>query len=164
MINSKKFIFKREILYTVNTTNEHENPEDEENNEVDLNQNHTHFILVDDGSCGSQGNEIEFRAKLENELRKGKSNIYYEKCRLSRLKRQISSLSDRNLELTDEEESEAHHNKENEDEELKPGLKKDIIPMVLIVIQGEWKILKVVEDAIKKNVPILVLAVRKNNF
>jgi hypothetical protein len=49
-------------------------------------------------------------------LRKGKSNIYYEKCRLSRLKRQISSLSDRNLELTDEEESEAHHNKENEDE------------------------------------------------
>jgi len=97
-------------------------------------------------------------------LRKGKSNIYYEKCRLSRLKRQISSLSDRNLELTDEEESEAHHNKENEDEELKPGLKKDIIPMVLIVIQGEWKILKVVEDAIKKNVPILVLAVRKNNF
>jgi hypothetical protein len=73
----------------------------------------------------------------------------------------MSNISDRNLEVTNEEESEENHNKENENEELKPGLKKDIIPMVLIVIQGEWTILKVVEDAIKKNVPILVLAVRK---
>lgn len=37
-----------------------------------MDPNHTHFILVDDGSVGEFGKEIEFRSRLEEELRKGK--------------------------------------------------------------------------------------------
>lgn len=40
--------------------------------DVALDPNHTHFLLVDDGSVGEFGVEIEFRAELENELRKGR--------------------------------------------------------------------------------------------
>ena len=54
-------------------------------NYLELDPNHTHFILVDDGSCGVFGKEIEFRAKLENELRKDISDIYYQKTRLKRV-------------------------------------------------------------------------------
>jgi hypothetical protein len=46
-----------------------------------LDPNHTHFILVDDGSDSQFGKEIEFRAHLENELRKGKSLKYYQQKR-----------------------------------------------------------------------------------
>lgn len=42
------------------------------NSDVLLDPNHNHFILVDDGSIGQFGKEIDFRAKLETELRKGK--------------------------------------------------------------------------------------------
>ena len=47
-----------------------------------LDMNHTHFILVDDGSENQFGKEIEFRANLENELRKGRSLKYYQQRRL----------------------------------------------------------------------------------
>jgi hypothetical protein len=53
-------------------------------NYLELDPNHTHFILVDDGSCGMFGKEIEFRAKLESELRKDISDIYYQKTRVRR--------------------------------------------------------------------------------
>ena len=42
-----------------------------------LDSNHTHFILVDDGSENQFGKEIEFRAKLEEEIRRGKSLEQY---------------------------------------------------------------------------------------
>ena len=48
-----------------------------------LDMNHTHFILVDDGSENQFGKEIEFRANLENELRKGRSLKYYQQKRLN---------------------------------------------------------------------------------
>lgn len=41
-----------------------------------MDPNHTHFILVDDGSVGSFGKEIEFRTRLEAELRKQKTNNF----------------------------------------------------------------------------------------
>ena len=138
------------------------NDEDSRLFETELNPNHTHFIFVDDGSCGIDGKEIEFRSKLENELRKGKSNFYYEKCRLSKRKRFVSETSDNYVEVGDEEHDYDFY--ENPNEELKPGLKKDIIPMVLIVVQGDWTTLAIVEDAIAKNIPVLVLAVKKILF
>lgn len=42
-----------------------------------LSPNHNYFILVDDGSQHEFGKEIEFRAHLESELRKGRSLKYY---------------------------------------------------------------------------------------
>jgi hypothetical protein len=40
-----------------------------EERSVPLNPNHNNFILVDDGSVGQFGVEIEFRTRLENELK-----------------------------------------------------------------------------------------------
>lgn len=56
-----------------------------------LDPNHTHFILVDDGSENQFGKEIEFRANLENELRKGRTLRHYQKLR--KTSRTTTSLS-----------------------------------------------------------------------
>ena len=58
--------------------------EEKANTDVLLDPNHTHFIFVDDGSEGQFGKEIEFRAHLEAELRRGKSLKYYENKRIRR--------------------------------------------------------------------------------
>jgi hypothetical protein len=46
-----------------------------------LDPNHNYFIFVDDGSREEYGKEIDFRVKLEEELRKNKllSNYEWEK-------------------------------------------------------------------------------------
>lgn len=49
------------------------------NNQVFLDPNHNHFILVDDGSVGAFGKEIEFRTRLETELRKQKISNNFQK-------------------------------------------------------------------------------------
>ena len=78
--------------------------------------------MIDDGTHNKYGGEIAFRANLENELRKGKSQKYYEN-RHKRNYRENGSYQ------------------ENDNNGLRRGLKKDIIPMVLIVVQGWLKIL-----------------------
>lgn len=110
---------KRDILYS--------KIHDEDNSSLksvaksELNTNHTHFILVDDGSCDAYGKEIEFRSKLENELRKGKSAAHYEK--LSFIRRKINDYEASTLENNPESESDEDESDINETFELKPGLK-----------------------------------------
>ena len=82
------------------------------------------------------GKEIEFRARLEAELRRGKLPEYYEKNR--REKRKNSYTSHR---TTTPEDSQSQ-----------------LIPMILIVVQGGPNTLLTVEESLKKNVPVLVLA------
>ncbi len=110
-----------------------------ENHDVLLDPNHTHFILVDDGSVDMFGKEIEFRARLEDELRKGKLAEYYEKKRKERKKSINNVLS---FDESDEDE-----------------FQNEYIPMILIVVQGGPNTLMTVEESLKENVPILVLAV-----
>ena len=85
--------------------------------------------MVDDGSNGTFGKEIEFRAKLENELRKDISAIYYEKKRKvenqKKLNRQSSVRGENVIENTNEEKI--------IDYNFKEGIKKGNVPMVLIV-------------------------------
>ena len=81
-------------------------------NDILLDPNHTHFIFVDDGSEGQYGKEIEFRSKLEDELRYGKDL------------NQIELNKDQNMEKLNQKEN----------IEIK-------IPMVLIVVQGDSKTL-----------------------
>ena len=71
------FFFEIPLFYAQQeiTENKKEQPK---NTDVILDPNHTHFILVDDGSEGQFGKEIEFRAHLEAELRKGRPLKYYE--------------------------------------------------------------------------------------
>ena len=97
---------------------------------VFLDPNHTHFILVDDGSQGNFGKEIEFRAHLEAELRRGKTSEFYAKKR---------------------RDHKADHKEASKNE-------TDNIPMILIVVQGGPNTLLTVEESLKKNVPVLVLA------
>lgn len=116
------------------------------NTDILLDSNHTHFILVDDGSEDKFGKEIEFRANLEKELRRGESLKYYERKRMRSRKASISGSAqiDDNTEF---------------DENSENGSRKDLVPMVLIVVQGGPNTLLTVEESIKQNVPVLILAV-----
>jgi transient receptor potential cation channel subfamily M member 2 len=113
-----------------------------------LDPNHTHFILVDDGSEGLFGKEIEFRAHLEAELRKGKSLRYYEKKFKRKRNMSDRSSTSNSRVLTDFE--------DDNDEEIS---RNESVPMVLIVVQGGPNTLLTVEESLKQNVPVLVLAV-----
>ena len=96
--------------------------------------------MVDDGSEGQFGKEIEFRAHLEAELRKGRPLKYYE--------------AQRNKKKYDEEESPI----ELEEDSLTE------VPMILIVVQGGPNTLITVEESLKQMVPVLVLAVSSSCF
>ena len=145
------FFYKAEIFYA---KKEREASEDADisyrsmrassinlNNDILLDPNHTHFILVDDGSEGQFGKEITFRAKFENELRRGKSLKYYETERLNQQFRFNNRASFR----AETEGLEKEH--------------KELIPMILIVVNGGPNTLLTVVESLKENVPILVLAV-----
>ena len=123
----------------------------------ELDPNHNHFILVDDGSDSQFGKEIEFRAKLENELRKGKSLKYYENRRSKRRSRPSGGGESSGEE--DQNENDEDDDEQNETEELKSGLNKDFVPMILIVVQGGPNTLLTVEQSLKQNVPVIVFAV-----
>lgn len=53
---------------------------DSPNDDLDLmlDPNHSHFILVDDGSNGYFDREIDFRSNFEAELRKGRNIRFYQ--------------------------------------------------------------------------------------
>lgn len=108
------------------------------NTDVYLDPNHSHFILVDDGSEGSFGKEIAFRAQLENELCQGRSLRDYQN------RRQKSTIT-----------SDLDFNNSSDDQK---------IPIILIVVQGGPYTLLTVEETLKKNKPVLVLAVEFKNI
>ena len=102
--------------------------------EPTLNPNHSHFILVDDGSEGRFGKEIEFRSKLEAELRKGKFILHYK---------------------------EIHGQSKNESFEESNQESPEKVPMVLICVQGGFYSLETIVISIEKNIPVLILAKSK---
>ena len=60
----------------------------EKENDLDpmLDPNHSHFILVDDGSEGQYGKEIQFRNELEVELCRGRNIGYYKEKTKSKIR------------------------------------------------------------------------------
>ena len=120
------FVKKKDVLYSIIHNEENES----HRNVAELDPNHNFFLLVDDGSSGSFGKEISFRAKFENELRKGRSSVHYENSSFMKRKNNECELS--MLENIPENESDDDDNDISETVELKSGLKKGIIPMVLI--------------------------------
>lgn len=83
--------------------------------------------MVDDGSNGSFGKEIEFRANLEKELRNGFSDFYYEKERnKSELKRRDSIYMPMQDGEIEEKYDENIEKKEN-------NVSANKVPLVLIV-------------------------------
>ncbi len=108
-------------------------------NKVLLDPNHNNFILVDQKLGAVFGQEIDFRLNLE--------------CHLS------------NQELLSNQEAlsgqEALTSQEATNEQVEKVLKlKEKIPLVLIVVNGGTNTLLTVNQAINKNVPILILAVK----
>jgi len=102
-------------------------------NKVLLDPNHNNFILVDQKLGAVFGQEIDFRLNLE--------------CNLS------------NQELLSNQE--ALSGQEATNEQVEKVLKlKEKIPLVLIVVNGGTNTLLTVNQAINKNVPILILAVK----
>lgn len=138
------------------------------NTDVLLDPNHTHFILVDDGSENQFGKEIEFRAHLEAELRKGRSLKYYESKRSQRLKRQQHQISARSTSLNRLEQQaqtapsssqQQQQSDDDEDSQDEDGVRNESVPMILIVVQGGPNTLITVEQSLKQAVPVLILAV-----
>jgi hypothetical protein len=135
----------------------------EKTSNVLLDPNHTHFILVDDGSEGQFGKEIEFRALLEAELRKGKSLRYYESKRLNQRKKMTQLSSNSNTAMVFNNDN-YNNNNINEQTTLNESVqeeneKSETVPMILIVVQGGPNTLITVEHSLKQAVPVLVLAV-----
>lgn len=108
-----------------------------------MDPNHNNFILVDDGSIGAFGKEIEFRAHLEAELRKGKTHEYYKQQFKDRCRRLRQSLSV----------TKSHHSYRTADDVVHEN-----VPMVLIVVQGGPGTLLTVSESLEMNIPVLVLA------
>lgn len=133
------------------------------NTDVLLDPNHTHFILVDDGSENQFGKEIEFRAHLEAELRKGRSLKYYESKRNQRIKKYQQQLSARSISPNRLESQPQPPPKEpsddDDDSQDEDGVKNESVPMILIVVQGGPNTLITVEQSLKQTVPVLILAV-----
>jgi hypothetical protein len=99
-----------------------------------LEPNHNHFVLVDDGCVNRSYVEIEFRTRLESELKAGFNDILLSKPN------DLSHDHMKKINLLEEKKSES-------------------IPMVLIVVQGGASTLDKVEKWLTNGVPILILAV-----
>ena len=108
---------------------------------------------MDDGSEGQFGKEIEFRAHLEAELRKGKSPKHYETKRSQSKKNK--QWSNQSQQIDDDEADDI------QDEDCS---RSETVPMILIVVQGGPNTLLTVEESLKQNVPVLVLAVNHFTF
>lgn len=111
-----------------------------EEKQVLLDPNHTHFILVDDGSTGSYGVEISFRVELEKELSKGLSISHYEnKMKFGERKSamRLASVVEQG-EISEAEPSEKKKlewsNSVTQDTDES---NEKVIPIIMIVVQGK---------------------------
>ena len=148
------FYLKEPLFYAQQQESDLKNPP------VYLDPNHTHFILVDDGSDDQFGKEIEFRAHLEAELRQGKSLKYYEKKRNQRKKILSRSTSfGTGISGAVVNQNVVTHSDDENDEPDEDNNRNETVPMILIVVQGGPNTLLTVEQSLKQNVPVLVLAV-----
>ena len=110
-----------------------------------LEENHSHFILVDDGSVHTPAAVLDFRVQLENEIRRGEKLADYE-ARSNYIWNQKSFKRIMvDTRLTDK------HKLETD---------KDVtIPMIVIVVSGGLYTLKSIMKYLQNKIPVLVLAV-----
>lgn len=110
---------------------------------------------------GQFGKEIEFRSKLEAELRKGRSIKYYQNMeRKQNVFNRRSFLRAKNTtqnrysylsEISSDQDVSNQDNEQENDQEK--------VPMILICVQGGLFSLETVLISIQKNIPVLILAV-----
>lgn len=120
---------------------------------------------MDDGSEGQFGKEIQFRSRLELELQRGKSLQYYQRKRLKRelrakTERQISGVDGSEVSLDGSIIEQLENLEDDEDDDTTERSRSELVPMILIVVQGGPNSLLTVVESLKQNVPVLVIAVR----
>ena len=106
---------------------------------------------------GQFGKEIEFRSKLEAELRKGRSIKYYQNMERQQnvfnrrsFLRTKNTTQNRYSYLSEISSDQDVSNQDNDQEK---------VPMILICVQGGLFSLETVLISIQKNIPVLILAV-----
>lgn len=116
-----------------------------------LDSNHTHFLLFDDGTQSEFTKDIKFRVNFENELRKGYNLHYYENRNTQ------SKLSNLNSPAQVINQSLLHRNSSITYDSSNSQIES--IPFIAIVVQGGLITLKLVEEYLNLDLPILILAV-----
>lgn len=113
-------------------------------NETVLDQNHSHFILIDDDSHDDiLHQEMLFRTRLERELRNSWSKNVNEVLTTSRKNSTISFMSDgiKSREMENDNNSKA-------------------VPSILICVNGQFESLFLVKEFLRERVSVLIMAVR----
>lgn len=93
-----------------------------------LQPNHSHFILIDDGSEGHFGKEIDFRNDFETELRKGRNLRYYQEKEKSNKSNKLQTRNSFTKNVSFASSSHVNCSEMNEDDV------SEEIPMVIIRI------------------------------
>lgn len=110
-------------------------------NQTVLDQNHSHFILIDDDSHDDiLRQEIVFRTRLEKELRNCWTKYNADGINISSRRNSLTSIT-----------SDGIKNKE---------LENEAIPSILICINGQFDSLLLVKEFLREKVSVLVMAVR----
>jgi hypothetical protein len=125
-----------------------------EHKTVPLDPNHSHFILIDNTCNGELGFDIQFRIRLETELRTSGhcSASLLEEPSTASTNRKLSSggvSSSLNLSLGSDK---------NEADVAKKSEKLNAT-MILICVNGGYDALRLIDESLKQNVPVLVLLV-----
>lgn len=115
-----------------------------------LDQNYSHFVLIDDDTNGDVlREEVIFRSKLERELRMGWSPNFrhyerHESCEGGASEKHSMSSFNSN----EGKSRETNHN----------------VPSILICINGQFDSLLLVKESLREKVSVLIFAVRKSRI
>lgn len=146
----------------------------DESVEVHLDPNHSHFIFVDDQCGGVFGQETLFRNRLEAEFKKGKWALLDDGAGSLRVKsaslgdsmrrdthRRASRLSNDYMSTQNSSYSSAgmvaQFEAEQEAEQTKHG-----VQIIQICVQGDADTLLTIQESLRCQVPILLIAVSSN--
>jgi hypothetical protein len=119
---------------------------------VPLDSAHTHFIIIDNDCKGELGQDVDFRLKLEDELRKNSSDLFLDETppassRCNSIKNGVGGDGD-DISLGSAKK-----------EAMKVNEKLDV-PMCLICVNGGYDALRMIDESLKCRVPFLVLQVK----
>lgn len=114
-----------------------------------LDQNYSHFVLIDDDTDGDVlREEVIFRNKLERELRMGWSHNFRQ------YERNVSNEG-----ASDKHSVSSFNSHEGKSRETDYN-----VPSILICINGQFDSLLLVKESLREKVSVLIFAVRTSNF
>jgi hypothetical protein len=110
---------------------------------------HSHFILVDNHSQGEHGQELQFRLRLESELRKNTSKMFLDDDSIS-----LSCSSRRNSIKSGIDDNSSLNKRETDARRASIE-----VPMVLVCVNGGYHALRMIDESLKVHLPFLLIEV-----